>query len=69
VRWEVELSIKLAMSVHRLDQIDAEWPCSVKTRLHASLVASTLAAVLATATISTPVCNRLERPGRRRRCT
>lgn len=47
VRWEVELSIKLDKSVHRLDQIAAERPCSVKTLLHASLVASTIAAVLA----------------------
>jgi putative transposase len=47
VRWEVELSIKLDKSVHRLDQIDAERPCSLKTLLHASLMASTIAAVLA----------------------
>jgi putative transposase len=47
VRWEVELSIKLDKSVHRLDQIDAERPCSVKTLLHASLIASTIAAILA----------------------
>jgi putative transposase len=47
VRWEVELSIKLDKSVHRLDQIDAERPCSVKALLHASLMASTIAAVLA----------------------
>src|SRR5918996_1646293 len=47
VRWEVELSIKLDKSVHRLDQIDAERPCSLKTLLHASLVASTIAAILA----------------------
>jgi hypothetical protein len=47
VRWEVERSITLDKAVHRLDQIDAERPCSVKTLLHASLVASTIAAVLA----------------------
>lgn len=47
VRWEVELSIKLDKSVHRLDQIDAERPCSVKTLLHASLMASIIAALLA----------------------
>jgi putative transposase len=47
VRWEVELSIKLDKSVHRLDQIDAERPCSLKTLLPASLMASTIAAVLA----------------------
>jgi hypothetical protein len=47
IRWEVELSIKLDKSVHRLDQIDAERPCSVKTLLHASLIASMIAALLA----------------------
>jgi putative transposase len=47
VRWEVELSLKLDKSVHRLDQIDSERPGSVKTLLHASLMASTLAALLA----------------------
>jgi putative transposase len=47
VRWEVELSIRLDKSVHRLDQIDAERPCSVKTLLHASLIASMIAALLA----------------------
>jgi hypothetical protein len=47
VRWEVELSIKLDKSVHRLDAIDAERPCSLKTLLHASLMASTITAILA----------------------
>jgi hypothetical protein len=47
VRWEVELSIRLDKSVHRLDQIDAERPCSVKTLLHASLIASIITALLA----------------------
>jgi putative transposase len=47
VRWEVELSMKLDKSVHRLDAIDAERPCSLKTLLHASLIASILAALLA----------------------
>jgi putative transposase len=47
VRWEVELSIRLDKSVNRLDAIDAERPCSVKTLLHASLIASTIAALLA----------------------
>lgn len=47
VRWEVELSIRLDKSVHRLDKVDAERPCSVKTLLHASLIASTIAALLA----------------------
>jgi hypothetical protein len=47
VRWEVELSIKRDKSVHRLDQVDAERPCSVKALLHASLIASIIAALLA----------------------
>jgi hypothetical protein len=47
VRWEVERSMKLDTSVHRLDQIDAERPCSVKTLLQASLMASMIAALLA----------------------
>ena len=47
VRWEVELSMKLDTSVHRLDQIDAERPCSVRTLRHASLLASIIAALLA----------------------
>jgi putative transposase len=47
VRWEVELSIRLDKSVNRLDAIDAEQPCSLKTLLHASLIASTIAAILA----------------------
>jgi hypothetical protein len=44
--YNIELSIKLDTSVHRLDQIDAERPCSLKTLLHASRVASTIAAML-----------------------
>jgi putative transposase len=47
VRWEVELSIRLDKSVNRLDAIDTERPCSLKTLLHASLIASTIAALLA----------------------
>ena len=47
MRWEVELSIRLDKSVNRLDAIDAERPCSLKTLLHASLIASTIAALLA----------------------
>jgi putative transposase len=47
VRWEVERSIRLDKSVNRLDAIDAEQPCSLKTLLHASLIASTIAAILA----------------------
>ena len=47
VRWEVELRLRLDQSVHRLDQVDAERPCSVKTLLHASLLAAIRAALLA----------------------
>jgi putative transposase len=47
VRWEVELSIRLDKSVNRLDAIDAEQPCTLKTLLHASLIASIIAALLA----------------------
>jgi hypothetical protein len=47
VRWEVELSIRLDTSVNRLDAIDAEQPCTLKTLLYASLIASTIAALLA----------------------
>jgi putative transposase len=47
VRWEVELSLKLDKSVHRLDEMDSERPCSLKTLLHASRMASTIAALLA----------------------
>ena len=46
-RWSVELSIKLDESVHRLDAIDAERPCSLKTRLRAWRIASILAALRA----------------------
>jgi hypothetical protein len=46
-RWEVELSIRLDKSVNRLDAIDAEQSCTLKTLLHASLIASTIAALLA----------------------
>ena len=47
VRWEVDLSIRLDQSVNRLDAIDAEQPCTLKTLLYASLIASTIAAILA----------------------
>jgi hypothetical protein len=47
VRWEVELSIRLDKSVNRLDEIDSERPCSLKTLLHASRMASPIAALLA----------------------
>jgi hypothetical protein len=47
VRWEVELRSRLDKSVPRLDQLDAERPCSVRTLLHASRIASMIAALLA----------------------
>jgi hypothetical protein len=47
VRWEVELSIRLDQSVHRLDEVDSERPCSLKTLQHASRIASMIAALLA----------------------
>jgi putative transposase len=47
VRWEVELSIRLDQSVNRLEAIEAERPCTLKTLWHASLMASTMAALLA----------------------
>jgi hypothetical protein len=47
VRWEVELSIRLDKSVHRLDEVDSERPCSLKTLLQAARLASTLAALRA----------------------
>ena len=46
-RWEVELSIRLDKSVNRLDEVDTEQPGSLKTLLYASLMASTIAALLA----------------------
>jgi putative transposase len=47
VRWEVELSLRLETSVNRLEALDPERPGSLKPLLHASLIASTLAALLA----------------------
>jgi hypothetical protein len=47
VRWEVALSSRLDKSVNRLDAIDTEQPCTLKTLLYASLIASTIAALLA----------------------
>jgi hypothetical protein len=47
VRWEVERSIRLDTSVNRLDAVDTAQPCSLKTRLYASRMASTIAALLA----------------------
>lgn len=46
IRWEVEISIKLDKAVHRLDESDAERPWSIKTMLHASLIASIITAIL-----------------------
>jgi hypothetical protein len=47
VRWEVERRLRLDNSGNRLDAIAAERPCALKTLLHAALMASTLAALLA----------------------
>jgi Transposase DDE domain len=47
VRGDIELRIRVDTSVHRLDQIDAERPCSVKTLWQASRIASMIAALLA----------------------
>jgi putative transposase len=47
VRWEVERSLRLDKSVHRLDEVDSARPCSLTTLLHAALLASTIAALLA----------------------
>jgi hypothetical protein len=47
VRWEVELSIRVDKSVPRLAHVDAERPCSGKTLLQASLLASIITALLA----------------------
>jgi hypothetical protein len=68
VRWAVERSMQLDQSVQRLDAIAAAHACSLKTRLHASLMASIITAVLATGTISRLVRSRAARRGQRRRC-
>jgi hypothetical protein len=47
VRWESDLSLRLDQSVNRGDAIDAEQPCTLKTLVPASLMASTIAALLA----------------------
>lgn len=47
MRWKVERGIRLDKAVNRRDEIDAERPGSLKTLLHASLMASTIAALLA----------------------
>ena len=46
VRWEIEINNKHDKSVNRLDESDAERPCSLKTLLHASLIASVIATAL-----------------------
>jgi hypothetical protein len=46
-RWEVARSITVDTSVNRLDAMDAERPCSLKTLLQAARIASTIAALLA----------------------
>jgi hypothetical protein len=43
VRWESALSIRLDKSGNRLDEVDTERPCSLKTLLSASPLAALLA--------------------------
>lgn len=45
IRWEVELSMKLDKTVNQLDKTTATKATSVRTMLHASLLASTIAAI------------------------
>lgn len=45
IRWEVELSMKLDKTVNQLDKTTASKATSVRTMLHASLLASTIAAI------------------------
>lgn len=47
VRWEIELDNKLDKSCHRLDEIAARTGCAARAMVHASLVASMLACLLA----------------------
>jgi hypothetical protein len=47
VRGEVALRLRVAKSVHRLDEGDAERPCSVTALLQAALSAAMIAALLA----------------------
>jgi hypothetical protein len=47
VCWEVERSLRLDTSVNRLDEVDTAQPCSLKMLLYASLMASTMATLLA----------------------
>jgi hypothetical protein len=63
VRGEVARSLRLAKSVNRLDAIDAERPCPLKPLLHASRIASTIAALLAP---THKVQTRPQPPGARR---
>lgn len=72
VRWEGDLSIRLDKSVNRLDAIEAEQPCTLKTLLPASMMASTIAARLAhTHNVTTrpqqPGAPRMEAPRHPRR--
>jgi putative transposase len=45
IRWEVELSMKLDKTVNRLDETTATKGTSVRIMMHASLLASTIAAI------------------------
>lgn len=46
VRWEVELSMKLDKSIQRLDQTKGTKAATIKTMLHAGLLASIITAIL-----------------------
>lgn len=47
VRWEIELDNKLDKSCHRLDEVGARNPATVRALVHASIVASVLIGLLA----------------------
>ena len=47
VRWEIEQDNKLDKSCHRLDEIGAQKPCTVRALVHASIVASMIICLLA----------------------
>lgn len=46
VRWEVELSMKLDKTIQRLDQTKATKAATIRTMLHAGLLASIITAIL-----------------------
>lgn len=46
IRWEIEIANKLDKSVHQLDETMATKPTTVKTMLHAGLMASIITAIV-----------------------